>query len=163
MKHWRPFIRRVSDKMRRLHKRHTAGIKWHMLSEIIRYLLAQAFIIITSNNQRFVGSAGDNDRSSKCFCSNAVLWASFTWQMVKTRVIRLRGVDGRNDCDQIAFCSFHSFLVEVQTNAGYMRRMRNNKLGLGLRAPLVACNYYCYFCHHYWFLLLKKTARTTSA
>ena len=39
--------------------------------------------------------------------------------MVKTRVIRLRGAEGRDMRDQIAFCAFHSFLVEIQTNAGY--------------------------------------------
>ena len=52
--------------------------------------------------------------------------------MVKTRVIRLRGVEGRDARDQITFCAFHSFLVEVQTNAGYtyMRRMRNNNLDI---------------------------------
>ena len=38
--------------------------------------------------------------------------------MVKTRVIRLRRVEGRDAHDQIAFCAFHSFLMEVQTNAG---------------------------------------------
>ena len=38
--------------------------------------------------------------------------------MVKTHVIRLRGAEGRDAGDQIAFCAFHSFLVEVQTNAG---------------------------------------------
>ena len=27
---------------------------------------------------------------------------------------------GANASDQIAFCAFHSFLVEVQTNAGYI-------------------------------------------
>ena len=45
--------------------------------------------------------------------------------------------------DQIAFCVFHSFLVEVQTGmlAKYMRRMRNNNLEIRLRAPLVARNY----------------------
>ena len=97
----RPFIRRVSDKMRRLHKTHTAGIKWH-------HSLAKAFLIITSNNQR-LGSAGDNDRRSKRFCSNAVLCVSFTWQMVKTRVIRLRGVEGRDAHDQLRFVhSIHS-------------------------------------------------------
>ena len=58
--------------------------------------------------------------------------------------------------DQIALCAFHSFLVEVEMNAGYIldpsaygsgnvrvttyMRMRNNNPGLGLRAPLVACN-----------------------
>ena len=76
-------------------------------------------IIITSNNQR-LGSAGDNDLRSKRFCSNAVLCVSFTLQMVKTRVIRVRGVEGRNARDQIAFCAFQSFLVEIQTNAGYI-------------------------------------------
>ena len=35
----------------------------------------------------------------------------------KTGVIRLWGVEGRNARDQIAFCAFHLFLVEVQTNA----------------------------------------------
>ena len=38
----------------------------------------------------------------------------------KTRVIRLRVLEGPNVRDQIAFCAFHSFLVEVQTNAGYI-------------------------------------------
>ena len=38
--------------------------------------------------------------------------------MVKTRVIRLRVFDGSNARDQIArICTFHSFLVEVQTKA----------------------------------------------
>ena len=67
-----------------------------------------------------LGSAGDNERRPKRFCSNALLCVSFNWQMVKIRVIRLRGVEGRNARGQITFCEFHSFLVEVQTNAGYM-------------------------------------------
>ena len=71
-------------------------------------------LIITSNNQT-LQSANDKDRRS-----NAVIFASFTRQMVKTRVIRFRGVEGPNACNQIAFCAFHSFLVEVQTNAGYI-------------------------------------------
>ena len=33
--------------------------------------------------------------------------------------------DSPNERDQIAFCAFHSFLVEVQT---FMRRMRHNNL-----------------------------------
>ena len=40
--------------------------------------------------------------------------------MVKARVIRLRGVEGRDARDQIAFYAFHSFSLEVQTNAGNM-------------------------------------------
>ena len=74
---------------------------------------------ITSNNQR-LGSAGDNHRRSKRFCSSAVLCVSFTRQMFKPSVIRLRGVEGRDAHDQIAVCTFHSFLVDVQTNAGYI-------------------------------------------
>ena len=71
--------------------------------------------LVTSNNQR---SAGDNDRRSKHFCSSAVLCVGFTWQIVKTRVISLRGIEGRNTHDQIVFCAFHSFLVKIQANAG---------------------------------------------
>jgi len=49
--------------------------------------------------------------------------------MVKTRKIRLRVIKSANARDQSAFCAFHTFLVEVQTNAGYiMRRMRNDNL-----------------------------------
>ena len=48
---------------------------------------------------------------------NAVLCVGFTKQMVKTRVITLRGVEGRDARDQIALCASHSFLVEVQTDA----------------------------------------------
>ena len=40
--------------------------------------------------------------------------------MIKTHVIRLRGVEGRNTGNQIAFFAFHSFLVEVQANAEYI-------------------------------------------
>ena len=40
--------------------------------------------------------------------------------MIETRVIRLRGAEGRDASDQIAFCAFYSFLVQVQTNAGYI-------------------------------------------
>ena len=35
-------------------------------------------------------------------------------------MIRLRVVEGPNARDQIAFCAFHLFLVEVQTNADYI-------------------------------------------
>ena len=77
------------------------------------------FFIITSNNWR-LQSAGNNERS-KHFSSSAVLCVSFTWQLVKTPVIRLQGVKGRNARDQIAFCAFHSLLVEVQANAGYIQ------------------------------------------
>ena len=35
----------------------------------------------------------------------------------QTRVIRLRVIEGLNARDQITLCAFHSFLLEVQTNA----------------------------------------------
>ena len=43
-------------------------------------------------------------------------------------MIRLRVTEGLNAPDQMASCAFPSFLVEVQANADYMRRMRNNNL-----------------------------------
>ena len=57
---------------------------------------------------------------SVTFAPMLCFWVHFTWQMIKTRVIRLCGVEGRDMHDQIAFCAFHSFLVEVQMNAGYI-------------------------------------------
>ena len=76
-------------------------------------------MVSTSNNQRLC-SAGDNDQRSKRFCSSAVLCVSFTRQIVQTRAIRLQVIEVPNGRDQIAFCTLHSFLVEVQTNNGYM-------------------------------------------
>ena len=38
----------------------------------------------------------------------------------QTRMIRLRVTEGPNARHQIVFCAFHSFLVEVQMNAGYI-------------------------------------------
>ena len=51
--------------------------------------LQNTLVSPTSNNQR-LRSMGDNNRRSKRFCPNAVLCVSFTWEMVKTRVFRLR-------------------------------------------------------------------------
>ena len=45
------------------------------------------------------------------------------WKIVKTLAIRLRVIKdlkGPNARDQIAFCAFYSFLVEVQMKAGYI-------------------------------------------
>ena len=82
---------------------------------VIRWKVTKGVI---SNNQR-LRSAGDNDRRSKRFCPSAVLSVSFTWQVVQTRVIRLRVIECPNARDQSAFCGFHTFLVEVQTNVGH--------------------------------------------
>ena len=40
--------------------------------------------------------------------------------IVKTHVNRLLVTEGPNALDIVAFCAFHSFLVEVQRNAGYI-------------------------------------------
>ena len=49
--------------------------------------------------------------------------------MVKTRVMRIRVTEGPNARDQIAFCAFHSFLVEAQTLlVTYVPCMRNSNL-----------------------------------
>ena len=62
--------------------------------------------------------------------------------MIKTRVIRLRVIEGPNARDQTTFCVFNTFLEEVQTNAGYIHATRDacviTTWRLGLRAPLVA-------------------------
>ena len=52
--------------------------------------------------------------------------------MVKRCLITLRvkHVGSPNACDQSAFCAFHTFLVEIQTNAGYIWHMRNNNLDI---------------------------------
>ena len=54
----------------------------------------------------------------------SVLCVSFTLQMVKTHVIKLLGIEGPNTCDQIACHAFHSLLVEVQMNSGYIHAMQ---------------------------------------
>ena len=40
--------------------------------------------------------------------------------MVKTRVISLQVIESPKARDQSAFFAFYAFLVEVQTNAGYI-------------------------------------------
>ena len=73
-----------------------------------------------------------------------LICVAFTWQMVKTCVIRLLGVEGRNAQDQTVFCAFRLFLVEVQTNAGYIHathvKCEMTTWRLGLLAALVARN-----------------------
>ena len=106
------------------------------------YLNKRKFLNKTSNNQRLRRSAGNNDPRSKRFCSSVVLCVSFTWQMIKTRVIRLRVIEGPNARDQITFSVFNTFLEELQTNVGYIHVTREacviKTWRLGLWAPLFA-------------------------
>ena len=70
----------------------------------------------TSNNQRL--------RSAGGFFLTLLLHrcalCKFHVTDSQTHVIRLRVIEGPKTRDQIAFCAFHSFLVEVKTNAGYI-------------------------------------------
>ena len=75
--------------------------------------------ISTSNNQR-LRSAGDNDRRSNAFAPTLYFAYVSPDRRSKTRVIRLRVKEGPYARDQIALYTFHSFLAEVQTNAGYI-------------------------------------------
>ena len=63
----------------------------------------------------------------KTLFSIAEICVSFTWQIVKTRVIRLWVIEGPNARDQ-------------RTLATYMRRMRNINLEIRIAGPLVARN-----------------------
>ena len=60
--------------------------------------------------------------SENAFALTMCLMRKFHIMVVKTRVIRLRVTQtgGPNMSDQIAFCAFHSFLVEIQMNPGYI-------------------------------------------
>ena len=52
-------------------------------------------------------------------------------------------MEGPNVCDQIAFYSYQSFLMEVQSNAGYIQSLCSCIIAtwrLGLLAPLVSHN-----------------------
>ena len=125
-----------------------SNISWGVLTHVTWpaampiYLNKRKFLNKTSNNQRLRRSAGNNDPRSKRFCSSVVLCVSFTWQMIKTRVIRLRVIEGPNARDQIAFSVFNTFLEELQTNVGYIHVTREacviTTWRLGLWAPLVA-------------------------
>ena len=76
--------------------------------------LPKVLWMTSSNNQR-LQNAGDNDRRPKCFCSSPVLCISFTWQMVKTCVIRLQMVEGLDAHDQITFFAFYLSILSIHT------------------------------------------------
>ena len=83
-------------------------------------------------------SAGDNDRRSKHFGSmipHGVLCLSFTWQIVKTRVIRLWVIEGPNARDQSAFCAY---TCPNECRLHTYDACAITTWRLGLRAPLVA-------------------------
>ena len=95
---------------------------------------------ITSSNQR-LRSAGNNDRRSKRFCYNAVLWVSFTWKMVKTRVIGLRVRWSKHAWSNFVMCI--PFVLSGSPNERCLHTCdacAKTTWRLGLRAPLDARN-----------------------
>ena len=81
------YVRRVLSRCFNITERNYNMIlhRWNLQNNGVTFIANT--ILCTCSNQR-LRSAGDNDRKLKRFCSSAVLWASFTWQMVKTRVTR---------------------------------------------------------------------------
>ena len=49
-------------------------------------------------------------------------------------MIRLRVTEGPNTPDKIAFCASHSFLVKIQTNAGYIHPLVARSVECGVRS-----------------------------
>ena len=82
--------------------------------------LKKKITINTSNNQR-LRSAGDNDRKVKTLllqrCASRKFHVTDGQNTRNTSDRRSRRAYAR---DRIAFCAFHSFLVEVQTHTGYI-------------------------------------------
>ena len=63
----------------------------------------------------------DSDWRSKCSHSNAsALCKFYMTEGQKKGMIRIKMIEGSNACDQIAFHALRSFLVEVETNTGYI-------------------------------------------
>ena len=118
---------------------HTASSNWSLTLQTLDNL---NIMFMTSNNQR-LGSAGDSDWRSKHFYCNAVFCVSFTWQTVKTRVIRLQEVEGQILHDQICVMCIPFILSgsPFQMLATYICDaciITTSRLGLG--APLVSHN-----------------------
>ena len=79
----------------------------------------------THNNPQRLRSAEDfhaSDRRSKRTCANTVC-ASIYFHVIEGQnaITRLQEIEGTNVRAQIAFSVFHLFLVEDQTNGGYIR------------------------------------------
>ena len=75
--------------------------------------------LLTSNNQR-LRSVGDNNRMSKRFHSQCCALCKVHVIDCQSMCDQISSDKGANASNQIAFCAFHSFLVEVQMNPGYI-------------------------------------------
>ena len=84
----------------------------------------------------------DNGQKSKRFSSNTVLCRGFKWQMVKTRMIRLRGVKGQNAWSNCVLCI--PFILSGSPKECWLNTCDACVITtwrLGFWAPLVACKY----------------------
>ena len=84
--------------------------------------LKKKITINTSNNQR-LRSAGDNDRKVKTLLLQRCALRKFhvtDGQNTRDTITSDRRSRRAYARDRIAFCAFHSFLVEVQTHTGYI-------------------------------------------
>ena len=140
--------------MRRLHETHTAGIKWHMLSEIIRYLLAKAFINITSNNQRLGLCGRQRSEVKTLLLQRCALRKFHVTDGQNTRDQTTRGRRSKRSWSICVLCI--PFILSKSSNESWLHTCDTCVMTtwrLGLRAPLVARNYYCFYYHYYWFIL----------
>ena len=100
-------------------------VKWEqswIICILSLYTVTYSVIYLpTSNNQRLRSAGGyfyAFAPSLGCTLRRCAL-RKFHVTDSQTCVIRLRVIEGPKAHDQILFFAFHSFLVEVQTNAGY--------------------------------------------
>ena len=94
-------------------------VKWEqrwIICILSLYTVTYSVIYLpTSNNQRLRSAGG-----FFTLLLHRCALRKFHVTDSQTHVIRLRVIEGPKTRDQIVFCAFQSFLVGVQTNAGYM-------------------------------------------
>ena len=74
-----------------------------------------------SNNQRFNTECGRQRSKVKMLLLQCSALRKFYVTGEKRGTIRFQVMEGPNAHYQIAFCAFHAFLVEVQTNPDYIQ------------------------------------------
>ena len=105
---------------------------WKPASNNSTAIYFQRYFLVTRNNQRLL-CAGDNDRRSKRFCSNAVLCIRFTWSIVKMLNQMTSDRRSKHTWSNCVLCI--PFILRASSKrmlATYMQRMHNNNL-----APVV--------------------------
>ena len=108
------------------------SIQKHPKPYIMRLSSLCIIILILQRINQKVGDRSAHDRSKRPRFY-AALFVSFTWEKVKTHVIRLRVIEGPNTHDQIAFSCIPFILSESSKQCclhtwSYMLRMPKNNL-----------------------------------